>query len=183
MKCPSIEWEDLVAHVDDELSAAASERVAAHLAACTDCAREVELLAMAGDCVAGLPRHEPGADFAERVGAAVASAPVAADLAGDGISPAGRLLRLWPAAAAAAVLVAAIGARTMLGREAATESILTATEERAIASDLYVLTNLDTLETVDAEELIALVDALDLLEGLEPEMSGLYAAAEDGDGG
>jgi len=173
---------ELLAHLDGELSAIASARVAEHLAACPKCAHEAALLGTAGDLVAALPRHEPGADFAERVAETVAdpdsengSAPTAA--------PRGRLLRLWPAAAAAAVLVGAIATRAMFDRGTTAEAVLSASEEREIASDLYVLTNLETLESVDADELIALVEELDLLEGLEPEMSGLYAAADDGEDG
>jgi len=179
MSCEALTVEELVAHLDGELPAADARRVAAHVDACAVCTREAELLGLAGALVADLPRHEPGADFAERVRTAAADA---------GTPPHGRvlthhwLMRYWPAVAAAAVLVAAIAARTMLGRDDVTESVLTAAEEREIASDLYVLTNLDTLETVDADELIALVEELDLLEGLEPEMSGLFASADDTDG-
>ncbi len=179
--CEPLAGTGLLAHLDGELSAIASARVAEHLAACPTCAHEAALLGVAGDLVAALPRHTPGADFVGRVTDCVGNPDPDCDA--DDAAPRGRLLRLWPAAAAAAVLVVAIAARSMLDRGDTAGGVLTASEEREIASDLYVLTNLETLETVGADELIALVEQLDLLEGLEPEMSGLYAAADDGEGG
>jgi anti-sigma factor RsiW len=178
--------EELVAYLDGELSEADAQRVAAHLDVCTACAREAHVLGLAGELVAGLPRHEPGAEFADRVQAAVAgTAQPQGRQTHTSQTHTSRLIRTyWPAAAAAAVLVAAIAARGLLGGGDATEGVLTAAEAREIASDLYVLTNLDTLESVDADELIALVEELDRLEGLEPERSGLSAAeADDGEGG
>jgi anti-sigma factor RsiW len=173
MTCETLNSEALVAYLDGELGPADTQRVAAHLGACTPCAREAELLGRSGELVAGLPRHDPGAAFAERVSVA-ARRPAARS---------GSLLRMWPAAAAAAVLIVALAARTMIGRVDRSDALLTAAEERAIASDLYVLAHLESLESVEPDELILLVDQLDLLEGLEPELSGLYAAADAGEGG
>ena len=46
---------------------------------------------------------------------------------------------------------------------------LTVQEAEDIARDLYVLSNLDVLEKLDADELASLVDDLDLLESVEAE--------------
>jgi anti-sigma factor RsiW len=170
MSCNELPIERLVAHVDGELPAAEAERVAAHLAACADCAREADLLRRSGDLIERLPGLEPDEDFTRRVVAA--ARPEARR---------GTLLRLWPAAAAAGVLVAVLGARIWLGEPATGDAVLSAREEREIAADLYVLANLEALEQAEADELISLVEELDLLEGSELEVSGLFA--DDGEEG
>jgi len=175
MSCTELPIERLLAHVDGELPADASEAVVGHLADCPACAREAELLRRSGDLIAALPRLAPGPAFTDRVVAAVRD---------DAARPAGRLRRMWPAAAAAAALAAVLGARIWLtdGQEAG-DGVLTAREEREIAADLYVLANLDALESADAEELISLVEDLDLLEGTETEVSGMFGATDEDDGG
>lgn len=175
MSCTALPIERLLAHVDGELPAAESEAVARHLADCPACAREADLLRRSGDLVAALPRLSPGQAFTERVLTAARD---------DTARPAGRLRRLWPAAAAAAVLAAVLAARVWLGGGAATgDGVLTAREEREIAADLYVLANLEALESADADELISLVEDLDLLEGTETEVSGMFGATDEDDGG
>ena len=171
MSCNDLPIEDLVAHVDGELTADERERVAGHIAACAVCAREADHLGRSGALLARLPGHDPGPDFARRVGAAAAH------------PRRGALLRLWPAAAAAAaVLVVAIALRGRVGAPGERERVLAARDEREIAADLYLLANLEALEGADAEELIALVEHLDILEGTEPEVSGMFGEIDEGEG-
>ncbi len=174
MKCKQTSIEQLVAHADGELDAREEETVARHVASCAACAREVDLLRRSGALVAGMTRLTPGAAFTRRVVAAARRAPA---------PPRGALRRLWPAAAAAAaVLLAAVAARVWLTAPSSADAgaLLTAREEREIAADLYVLSNLDALRGAEAEELISLVEDLDILEGTEPEVSGLFPDDEDG---
>ncbi len=167
MHCDGPPIEDLVAWLDGELPAADAARVAAHVDACAACRREADGLRRSGELVAALPRATPSADFAARV--------LASSRAGAAPRR-GRLLRLVPAAAAAAAVAAVLLWRAVGPQRDAELGVLTASEERDIAADLYLLTNLDALESGSADELIGIVDDLDVLEAAEPEVAGLYAA-------
>ena len=176
--CNALPWERLVAYVDGELSDAERDDAARHVDACAHCADEAELLRRSGALIERLPRLEPGDAFTERV-----LARVAADGARTS-APGGRLHSMWPlATVAAAVLVTAIAARIWWPGVSGTEGVLSAREEREIAADLYILANLDALEASDADELISLVEDLDLLEGTETEVSGLFGGLDDDESG
>jgi anti-sigma factor RsiW len=152
--------EDLLALADGELGGADLERVHAHVGACADCADEVGLLRRTGELIATLPRHEPSDGFAARV--------VASSEPGRMLS----LLRPWQTAAAAALLVAALGAgwlvtRPGVGSDAPEFAVqLSDDDAEAIARDLYLLENLEALESEEAEALSTLVEDLDLLESV-----------------
>ena len=157
--CRALPPEDLVAWTDGELARDDAERVSAHVASCSACAHEAELLRRTGDLVAAMPHAAAPAGFEGRVVDATRSQATS-----------GRLFRIfstrtWPrAAAAAAVLVAAAGGTLWLARGRPPEDGLTAREEEAIAADLYLLANLDALATIEADELAQIADDLDVLE-------------------
>lgn len=161
--------QDLVAFVDGELHGAERERIERAVAADPALAREVELLRRTGELLAGLPRSEPGPGFTARV---VHAARAHRD------EPGGRVLRpTWLRYAAAAGLVAAAaGAWWLSGRGPAVAPdagvVLTASETEEIARDLYVLANLEVLETLEAADIESLVNDLDLLESPELEDGG-----------
>ncbi len=171
--------EHLLAHADGETDAtsAATER---HVAGCRECAREVQRLRASGQVIASLARFDGPPDLAARVlAAARTGAPTAERAARDasaeparaaGAVPAPQIRRLpvWRYAAAAALLTAAVlGARQFAATPSASEPVeLTAAEEEAIARDLFLLANLEALETADPDELRDLVEDLDVLESL-----------------
>ncbi len=182
--CPNLALEDLVAHLDGELTASDSTRVEAHLSACAACHAEAALLSRAGDAVAGLPAIEPGTQFADRVLRA-ARAPAS--------SPRGRLIRPWTVAAAVAAALFLAFYFSPYGKQSdSTEPeiayVLTEEEIQAIAEDLPLLANLDALEELngsgDPSELIALIEDLDLLESVETEsLDALDELLSDEEGG
>ncbi|MCE9634228.1 MAG: zf-HC2 domain-containing protein [Planctomycetes bacterium] len=158
---PPLSAEDLVAWLDDELSATDARRVESHVVACPTCAGEADLLRRTGDLVARLPRMTVSSGFADRVVAAARTAP------------AGRLVtsRRWSfvrTAAAAAVVVAGVGAWWAVSRPG-DPGQLTAREEDEIARDLYVLAHLDTLQSADADELARIADDLDVIDAVPSE--------------
>jgi anti-sigma factor RsiW len=155
--------EDLVAWLDGECDAAEAARVEAHVAACSSCRREAELLRGSGALLARLPGMTAPAGFDARVVAASRAAP------------AGRVFRLRPrvAAAAAALVAVSAGVWWLAGsRDAAQPGVLTARDEEALADDLAVISSLDILEAADAPELAQIVDDLDVIDGLGPDGEG-----------
>ena len=163
MTCPAIQPEDLVALADGELTGTDLENVENHVAGCSACARDLELLIATGDLLAGLPAVEASPGFVDHVMSATRG-PATSQRAPA--SPAGRVFALRPARIAiAAALLAGVAGVWWLGD--APEPVLgplTAQEEQDIAQDLYILSSLDALEAADAEELAQLVNELDLLE-------------------
>ncbi len=167
MTCPDLPHEDLIAYLDGELAAEDAVRVRTHLEAHSECRAEADALEQSAALLARLPGLEPSPDFVARTLAKARS--------GDGRLHRLPLLR-W---AAAAAIVAAAGG-WWLTRDAATPTApdgapggdpepqiaLTASDERAIARDLLVLTNLELLESSEAAELLELVDDLDVLDSL-----------------
>jgi len=168
MTCDIVPVEDLIAFADGELSGEALARVREHVAGCAVCAREAELFIDSGALLASMRRIEPTPGFVDRV---VAQARRARG---------GRLLRLrpWKVAAAALLLAAGVGAAwfssgTLDPTDPRDMPVLTASEEDAIARDLYLLSNLAVLEESDVDDLVRLVEDLDVVESLmEEEQEG-----------
>lgn len=152
--------EDLVAWLDGELLADAAGRVERHVAACSVCAREADLLRRSGALLSQLPGLAPPRGFEERVHAAVRSGDAA---------PSGRVVRgAFPAWArvAAAVVVVAVGGWWLTSRPS-DPGRLSGSDEEAIARDLFVISHLDTLAAADDDELARLADDLDVIDAAD----------------
>lgn len=165
----------LVALSDGELHGAERAAAGRHVAACAACADELDLYRRTGDLVAALARVSGPPDLAERVLACARAEPsrsssqLSSQPAAQPRAGALRRLPILRLAAAAAVLSAAVlGARQALTPRPAGDGAveLSASEEQAIARDLYLLHNLEALEQTDSDELKALVEDLDVLDSL-----------------
>ena len=185
MTCSELPLEQLLAYLDDEVSAGAAARVRAHLATCEPCRAEAASLGRAGDAVAGLPEVLPAPDFGSRVAALTGS-----DRRREP-APLFRIGRLAAGVAAAAVLAFAIGRSAVvrdagegLGGDSLTTAVLTAAETRAIAEELPLLVQLTASDQdIEPDELIRMIDELDLVESTALRALDVVDAVSDGESG
>lgn len=171
MRCREVE-KNLSAHLDGELAAAHSARIAAHLGACASCDAQAKAFSrLDGALAQALPRPEPSASFDAGLRAKLEAARLQKARASQA-SP-GRRWFSWPllagatAAAAAAVLVVVLVGRHPVTDLPARRTLATAprVSDLVLAQNLELLQNFPVVKHLDALEDFEAIRNLDRAEG------------------
>jgi anti-sigma factor RsiW len=169
MRCHDVE-KNLSAHLDGELEAEQSQRIAAHLEGCASCRGQAQAFGLLDDAIgAALPQPEPSAGFDAAFRGKLEAARLDQARASQAVSRKRRWFS-WPLFAGAAATVAAtVLAVVLIGKEPTTQPL---PRHRTLASaqpvsDLDLAQNLDLLKNYPVVEKLDTLEDFDAIAGLD----------------